>query len=89
MSRVRLTVSGIVQGVGFRFFARSAAIQLKLNGYVRNLPDGRVEAEAQGSEDDLGEFVKRFGSGPGSSRVDDIRVEHIPEQVNDGFEIRF
>ena len=89
MSRVRLTVSGIVQGVGFRFFTRDVAKQFKLDGYVRNLPDGRVEAEAQGSEDDLGEFVKRLESGPRSSRVDDIRVEHIPEQINDGFEISF
>ncbi|MBU8923001.1 MAG: acylphosphatase [Bacteroidales bacterium] len=89
MSRMRLTVSGIVQGVGFRFFARSVAKQLKLDGHVRNLPDGAVEVEVQGSEDDLGEFVHRLGKGPVSSRIDDIRVEYIPEQKCDGFEIRF
>jgi acylphosphatase len=89
MSRVRLKVSGIVQGVGFRFFVQSVAKQLDLDGYVRNLPDGRVEVEAQGNEDVLGEFVDRLGPGHASSRVDDIQIEYIPEQKNDGFEIRF
>src|SRR5437899_6172882 len=49
----RYFVSGIVQGVGFRYFTQRSAQRLQLNGYTRNLPDGRVEAYAIGTPDQL------------------------------------
>ncbi len=90
MRRVHVVISGTVQGVGFRFFARSLARQFKLSGFVRNIQDGRVEAQAQGAEDDLGEFIKGLRAGPSRAVVSGIEVEDIPvARQESGFEIRF
>ncbi|MBU0759813.1 MAG: acylphosphatase [Candidatus Omnitrophica bacterium] len=51
--------SGRVQGVGFRYTVRSIASQLKLSGWARNLPDGRVEVVCEGKEKDIGLFLDR------------------------------
>ena len=62
MKCVHLIVSGRVQGVFFRDNTRKKAIELGLNGYAKNLPDGNVEIVAEGSEDrinELIEFIKR------------------------------
>ncbi|UCG00679.1 MAG: acylphosphatase [Candidatus Heimdallarchaeota archaeon] len=53
MKRVRIYVTGRVQGVFFRVYTRDMARQLAICGYVRNLPDGRVEIVAEGTEDSL------------------------------------
>ena len=57
MRAVRIVVRGLVQGVGYRAFVSRRARELGLGGWVRNLPDGSVEAEAAGSEAALREFV--------------------------------
>lgn len=57
MKRVKITVGGRVQGVGFRWWVSRHAEHLALAGYVENLPDGRVEAVAQGPADDVDRFV--------------------------------
>lgn len=57
-------VSGRVQGVGFRYFARQTAGLLGLTGYARNLDDGRVEVYAAGPKDKLEEFSARLRQGP-------------------------
>ena len=90
MRRVRLKVSGAVQGVGFRFFTRGVARQLGPSGFVRNLPDGRVEAEAEGDDAKIGEFMARLKEGPSSSRVTGLEVEEAePSGGFDDFVIRF
>ena len=64
----RIVVSGRVQGVGFRFFAQSAAVREGLHGWVRNLPDGRVEISAEGDAEALERFehrVRMARPGPG------------------------
>jgi acylphosphatase len=66
-------VSGLVQGVGYRAATRAAALRLGLAGWVRNLPDGRVEACAVGDDTALAAFELWLRRGPGLSRVD--RVE--------------
>lgn len=66
--------SGAVQGVGFRYRARYAAESLGLTGWVRNLPDGRVEMEAQGN----GAAIERLISELENSRF--IRIEDVEEQ---------
>jgi acylphosphatase len=70
---VRFLVSGRVQGVGFRWSARYAAQELGLVGRVRNLPDGRVEAEAAGTPDQLAAFRAWLREGPAGARV--LRVD--------------
>lgn len=64
--RRRLTafIRGHVQGVGFRWFVRSQALELGLTGYARNLPDGRVEVLAQGSGDACQELLLRLEEQP-------------------------
>jgi acylphosphatase len=68
----RFHVSGTVQGVGFRFFAERAANRLSVNGYVKNLFDGRVEIYAIGSEDQLATLRQELQRGPRLSRVEEV-----------------
>ncbi len=85
----RFLVSGIVQGVGYRFFAARAAGSLGISGYARNLPDGRVEVVAQGPPEALGRFEDELRSGPRGGRVDGVEISNAPFDPNlDGFEIR-
>jgi acylphosphatase len=67
-------IRGDVQGVGYRFFAQRAAARHQVSGYVRNCADGRVEAVAEGSANDVEEFKKDLVTGPQWSRV-----EHVEE----------
>src|SRR5262249_26186674 len=75
-SRVRIArrflVSGHVQGVGFRWFAENQAAREGLHGWVRNLPDGRVEAAAEGDAEALERFERALRHGPPAARVDDV-----------------
>ncbi len=57
-------ISGEVQGVGFRFFAQRVAARHQVTGYVRNLPDGRVEAVAEGQPDNVEGFKHDLATGP-------------------------
>lgn len=65
-------VRGLVQGVGFRFFAQRSAARHQIRGYVRNLADGRVEAFAQGSEAAVEAFKHDLTAGPTYSSVEEI-----------------
>ena len=75
-SSARLLISGLVQGVGYRYWAVGEARRLGLEGWVRNLTDGRVEILALGSEDRIKELEKSCQAGPPSARV--IRVVRGP-----------
>jgi acylphosphatase len=69
MTARRFIVKGRVQGVGFRYFTIHAARACRVVGTVRNLPDGTVEAIAEGSSDSIDEFRKRLWEGPSFSNV--------------------
>ena len=85
----RYTVSGRVQGVGFRFFTRESARRENIHGWVRNLPDGRVEVLAEGEAESLGRFAHRLHVGPSGSRVEEVEVhEEVIAGHETGFEIR-
>lgn len=71
----RYFVSGIVQGVGFRFFAQRTAARLGVRGYTRNLLDGRVEVYAIGPKDSLAELRQELERGPLSASVSGMREE--------------
>ncbi|MGD8388595.1 MAG: acylphosphatase [Desulfobacteraceae bacterium] len=71
--RVHLIIEGRVQGVWFRESARRQALSLGVNGWVRNRPDGTVEAVAEGPDSPVQAFVSWCHSGPPASRVDQVR----------------
>ena len=77
MRRVRLTASGQVQGVFFRASTRDEARRLGVTGWVRNLPDGTVEAEAQGDPGAVEALIEFCRRGPGHATVIDLRVEDL------------
>ncbi len=75
MKRMRCMVSGRVQGVFFRGSAREEARRLGLNGFARNLPDGRVEVIAAGPEAAVETFRQWLHQGPPAARVDSVECE--------------
>lgn len=85
----RFLVSGIVQGVGYRFFAVRSAERLGITGWVKNLRDGRVEAYAIGSAKTLKDFRRELERGPAGAMVDDVREEQaeIDPRFENGFRI--
>ncbi|MEW5946852.1 MAG: acylphosphatase [bacterium] len=90
MKALRAEVHGVVQGVGFRFFVEREAKKLGLTGYVRNKPDGTVEAVASGSESVLREFLEKLNRGPSFSRVSRVETEWLEvAQEFKSFTIRF
>jgi acylphosphatase len=70
-------VSGRVQGVGFRFFARDAAVREGLHGWVRNLPDGSVEILAEGDREALDRFERLASHGPPRARVMHVEASQV------------
>ena len=81
-------VRGRVQGVGFRYFVESAAMREGLHGWVRNLPDGSVEAQAEGDVDAVERFERALRHGPPAARVDEVRVDSMdPTGRDTGFAV--
>lgn len=74
---LRLVISGRVQGVWFRAFTRQRALELGLVGWVRNLPDGNVEAQVAGPTPALEALVRQLRIGPPGSRVDSVAQERL------------
>ncbi|HET9080236.1 MAG TPA: acylphosphatase [Trebonia sp.] len=88
MVRYRVVVYGRVQGVFFRDTCRRMAEQHGVNGWVRNLPDGSVEAVFEGPAGEVGRLVEWSRRGPRSAVVQDVRVEAEPPEGISGFRIR-
>jgi acylphosphatase len=87
--RAHVYVSGQVQGVFFRDSAREKAEQLGLNGWVKNLPDGRVEALFEGPSERVREMVRWCEEGPSHAEVEDVDTEFEASQGDlTGFEVR-
>jgi acylphosphatase len=85
----RYLVSGTVQGVGFRFFTEDAARREGLSGFVRNLPDTRVEVLVQGEAEAVARFERAISLGPALARVDDLEIADLPASpATSGFRIR-
>ena len=87
----RYFVSGIVQGVGFRYFSQHAAERLHLTGYARNLPDGRVEVYAIGTGEHLAKLRSALERGPWGASVSEVREADVAIDSNydDGFVITY
>lgn len=90
LRRAHLLVHGRVQGVGFRAFVQSQAVRRALKGWVKNLPDGRVESEVEGDEALVNEFIRTVRRGPPLARVQNVDLEWInPHARDSSFEIMY
>lgn len=88
-ARLEATVSGRVQGVGFRYFAAHAASRLGLNGWVANERDGNVRCVAEGPRSDLETFLAELREGPPAAVVVDVRAAWGPVRgEGPGFRVR-
>ncbi|MGY1728726.1 acylphosphatase [Geodermatophilus sp. SYSU D01062] len=83
--RVRVLVSGRVQGVGYRWFVRGLAEATGLSGWARNLPDGRVEVELEGPADDVRAVVAALSGPDAPGRVTGTAQEDRGVQGVRGF----
>ncbi|MFO7966767.1 MAG: acylphosphatase [Archaeoglobaceae archaeon] len=87
-SRIHVYISGRVQGVFFRDSTREKARELGVNGWVRNMRDGRVEAVFEGDEDKVGKMVEWCHEGPGSARVDQVQISKEEPVGEEGFSVK-
>ena len=87
--RAHVYISGSVQGVFFRDSTRQKANELDLNGWVKNMSDGRVEALFEGPADAVQEMLDWCKEGPAQADVEDVDAEHEqPMEDLKGFEVR-
>ncbi|ADV64765.1 acylphosphatase [Desulfurococcus mucosus] len=88
--RARIRVRGLVQGVFFRATMKEVADQLGVSGWVRNLPDGSVEAVVEGERQRVEELIKWAHRGPPAARVEAVEVEWEPYKGEfKGFKIKY
>jgi acylphosphatase len=85
-----ITLDGRVQGVGFRYFVRSRAKELQINGYVRNGWEGKVEIEAEGEKKDLETLLDYLKIGPPRARVTQLDISELSyKNCFEDFEIKY
>lgn len=90
MIRARIIISGFVQGVGFRYFIESLANELSLSGWVRNAPDGNVEAVFEGREENIEKAIVACKEGPPFAKVEDVIVKKSKARGDlKGFTIKY
>ena len=87
--RVHVYVSGRVQGVFYRATTRDTAREHGVDGWVKNLDDGRVEAVFEGDPDDIESMIDFCHEGSSRARVDDVEVTEEEPEGLDGFEVRW
>jgi len=90
LQRVHVHFSGHVQGVGYRNFVRRQAIRLELTGWIKNLPDGRVESVIEGYMDNIDILIQKCRRGPSLSKVNNVNIIREPFTGEfSNFEIRY
>jgi acylphosphatase len=82
-----ITISGMVQGVGFRYNARTIAQYIGINGFVKNIPGNKVYIETEGTESELSEFINWCHKGPGYAHIEKVDVEPGEMEHFKSFEI--
>jgi acylphosphatase len=87
LTRAHVFISGRVQGVGYRFSTQDMAVLNKLNGWVRNLADGRVEAVFEGDRPAVEAVVQWCHEGPPQAVVQHVTVQYETPEKLKGFEI--
>jgi acylphosphatase len=89
LKRAHLLISGRVQGVNFRYYTRHQALSYSVEGWVRNLISGEVEAVFEGEGDDVQKMVEWCQEGPPAARVKHVHLDwEVPSGDFDGFHIR-
>ncbi|MBX7066994.1 MAG: acylphosphatase [Parachlamydiales bacterium] len=89
MQEIHIFVSGVVQGVGFRAAVKRHALLHNIKGYVRNLPDGRVEICAQGRGDQINQFIHTVQAKPGAGSISAVETKFKPmSETYSSFEVR-
>jgi len=88
MRRVHVIVTGDVQGVGYRYTMRMVADEAGVSGWVRNRRDGSVEAEVEGTDEQVDEVLAWMAEGPPGSRPSTAAVDDIPRAGGQGFKVR-
>lgn len=81
-------ITGLVQGVFFRAWAQGHARELGISGWIRNCPDGSVEAHLNGDENAVSRMIERLRRGPSNARVDDLTIEDAAPENTGRFEVR-
>lgn len=87
--RAHVYISGLVQGVFFRAWTEDEAAKRGIEGWVRNLPDGRVEAVFEGEKESVEEMIRLCWQGPPSARVSNVEVRWEECQGERGFRIKY
>lgn len=88
ITRAHVLVSGVVQGVSYRYSTLNQARYLSVNGWVRNLPDGRVEAVFEGNREAVEGMIRWCSHGPIGAVVKEVVVEYLEAAGDRSFEIR-
>lgn len=83
LKQLHLIVSGEVQGVGFRYYAQTVAVEQHIKGWVKNRPDGSVEIVAKGKEEHIKTYLKLIEEGSPFSVVNDVEVTE--QTISDNF----
>jgi acylphosphatase len=83
-----VSVTGSVQGVFFRVWAQGQARELGVSGWIRNRPDGSVEAHLAGDESAVSRMIERMRRGPANAWVEDVVVEEAEPESPGRFEVR-
>ena len=86
-TRAHVLISGKVQGVGYRFSTSQTAVSLGINGWVKNLPDGRVEAVFEGRKETVEKMINWCYTSPRSAVVQNVLVRYQQVEGIEGFEI--
>jgi acylphosphatase len=90
IKRIHVIVEGRVQGVFFRAYTKDEAVRLGLSGWVRNRPDGSVEALVEGKKSDVEKMVQWFHQGSPHSYVEKVHIaEETPVGDSGSFEIHY
>lgn len=85
---LQIKIFGRVQGVSFRYYTQQKARELRIRGYVKNMPDGSVHIEATGKEDKMDQFVNFCRQGPSMARVDNLETENTDPVKEDNFVVK-
>lgn len=87
MKTLRLIISGKVQGVSFRSYAKNIADRLLIRGYARNLDNGNLEIVIEGIEDNIKKMVEECKKGPSYAKIENVKIQELNHQGFSGFKV--